>query len=139
MAVIYRKSSAYSPLSDATYMSPNMKRYFQNKLYNELEGLIEEERALSLSLRENTKQEPDFVDQSCIEELRFKCHAYQEHEAHLRHEVEAALQRLADGSYGYCAETGKPIGVERLIAAPYALYCFEVQAAKEGYRQRRWG
>jgi DnaK suppressor protein len=139
MTVIYPKALAYNPLNDSNYMSQNMKQYFQNKLYNELEILLEEERTLSLSLRENTKREADFVDQSSMEEIRFKCHAYQEHEIHLRHDVESALQRLADGTYGYCVETGKPIGVQRLIAAPYAMYCLDVQTAKEGHKQRRWG
>lgn len=139
MAEIYRTSSAYNPLNDANYMSPNMKQFFQNKLHDELEDLLEEERALSLSLQENTQREPDFVDQSSIEELYGQCHAYQEHEIHHRHAVESALQRLADGTYGYCIETGKPIGVQRLIAAPHAMYCFEVQAAREGDSQKRWG
>lgn len=120
-------------------MSPSMKQYFQNKLHEELEDLLEEERSLSLSLQENTKKEADFVDQSSIEELYVQCHAYQEHEIHHRQAVESALQRLADGTYGYCVETGKPIGVQRLIAAPHAMYCFEVQAAREGYRQKRYG
>lgn len=139
MAVIYRKNSTYNPLNDSHYMSPSMKRYFQSKLSDELEGLLEEERTLSLSLQENTKKEPDFVDQSSIEELCLQYHAYQEHEIHHRHAVESALQRLEDGTYGYCVETGKPIGVQRLIAAPHAMYCFEVQAVRESYKQRRWG
>jgi DnaK suppressor protein len=71
--------------------------------------------------------------------LRFNHHKYQEHEQNLRHEVESALQRMDDGSYGYCVATGKPIGVQRLIATPYATYCFDVQAEKEGHRQSSWG
>lgn len=131
----YFKVLPYNPLEDSKYMSPNMKRYFRNKLYRELRGLLEKEQALSLSVRENTNREPDFIDQSSIEGLRFNCHVYQEHEVHLRHEVEAALRRLADGTYGYCAATGRPIGVDRLIAAPYAMYCLDVQTEKECHRQ----
>jgi DnaK suppressor protein len=121
MAVAYRKVSTYNPLNDSVYMSSDMRRYFQNRLYQEL---LEEEQSLSLSLPKNANREPDFVDQSAMEGLRFNYHVYQEHEQHLRHEVEAALQRLADGSYGYCVATGKPIGVERLIAAPYCNVLF---------------
>jgi DnaK suppressor protein len=116
-------------------MSLKMRRYFQDRLYNELQKVIEEERFLSLSFPKNVTREPDLVDQSTMDSLRFNHHMYQEHEQNLRHEIEGALQRLVDGSYGYCVATGKPIGIQRLIATPYAMYCLDVQAEKEGYRQ----
>ena len=139
MTVILRKITAYNPLNDSVYMSPRMKQYFEEKLYQELQKLIEEEIFLSESLAEVSKREPDFVDQSAEERLRFNNYVYHEHEQHLRHDVESALKRLEDGSYGYCVATGKPIGIERLIAAPYALYCFDVQAQVEHEEHRRWG
>ena len=139
MATIYRKVLGYNPLKDSLYMSPRMRRYFQDRLYNELQKVLEEEHLLSLSFPEDANREPDFVDQSTMDGLRFNHHMYQEHEQNLRHEIEAALQRLADGSFGYCVATGKPIGIQRLTATPYAMYCFDVQAEKEGYRQSSWG
>ena len=139
MSTIYRKVLGYNPLKDSVYMSPRMRRYFQDRLYNELQKVLEEEHLLSLSFPEDANREPDFVDQSTMDGLRFNHHMYQEHEQNLRHEIEAALQRLADGSFGYCVATGKPIGIQRLTATPYAMYCFDVQAEKEGYRQSRWG
>jgi DnaK suppressor protein len=139
MATIYRKVLGYNPLKDSVYMSPRMRRYFQDRLYNELQKVLEEEHLLSLSFPEDANLEPDFVDQSTMDGLRFNHHMYQEHEQNLRHEIEAALQRLADGSFGYCVATGKPIGIQRLTATPYAMYCFDVQAEKEGYRQSSWG
>jgi len=139
MATIYRKVLGYNPLKDSVYMSPRMRRYFQDRLYNELQKVLEEEHLLSLSFPEDANREPDFVDQSTMDGLRFNHHMYQEHEQNLRHEIEAALQRLADGSFGYCVATGKPIGIQRLTATPYAMYCFDVQAEKEGYRKSSWG
>ena len=139
MAVIYRRVFTYNPLNDSRYMSLRMRRYFQDRLYNELQEVLKEEHLLSLSFAENATREPDFVDQSTMDGLRFNHHMYQEHEQNLRHEIEAALQRLADGSFGYCVATGKPIGIQRLIATPYAMYCFDVQAEKEGYKQSNWG
>jgi DnaK suppressor protein len=139
MATIYRKVLGYNPLKDSVYMSPRMRRYFQDRLYNELQKVLEEEHLLSLSFPEDANREPDFVDQSTMDGLRFNHHMYQEHEQNLRHEIEVALQRLADGSFGYCVATGKPIGIQRLTATPYAMYCFDVQAEKEGYRQSSWG
>ncbi|MCX7343049.1 MAG: TraR/DksA family transcriptional regulator [Proteobacteria bacterium] len=139
MATIYRKVLGYNPLKDSVYMSPRMRRYFQDRLYNELQKVLEEEHLLSLSFPEDANREPDFVDQSTMDCLRFNHHMYQEHEQNLRHEIQAALQRLADGRFGYCVATGKPIGIQRLTATPYAMYCFDVQAEKEGYRQSSWG
>lgn len=128
----------YDPLKDPEYMSVAMKRYFKNRLYNELEGLLEKAPEFCTSMQEDSTKEPDFVDQSATEALRFNYFVYHEHELHHRHEIEAALQRLASGSYGYCAATGKPIGVHRMIASPYALYCIDVQEERENHQQRRW-
>ena len=139
MNVIYRKVLGYNPLNDTVYMSPRMRRYFQDRLYTELQKVLEEEHLLSLSFPEDANREPDFVDQSTMDGLRFNHHMYQEHEQNLRHEIEAALQRMDDGSYGYCVATGKPVGVQRLIATPYAMYCFDVQTEQEGHRQSSWG
>ena len=138
MADFYTKTMIYNPRNDRQYMSFNMKAYFRNMLYQELQQLLEEEHMHSLSLSENTNREADFVDQGSSEELRFNCGVYQEHEMHLRHDIESALRRMADGTYGYCIATGNPIGVERLIAAPSAKYCLQVQMEKEGYRARQW-
>ena len=52
--------------------------------------------------------------------------------------VESALCRLADNTYGYCAATGQPIGVEWLITAPYAVYCVDIQAEKECHGPNQW-
>ena len=62
MTVILRKIPGYNPLNDSVYMSPRMKQYFEEKLYQELQKLIEEEIFLSESLAEVSKPEPDFVD-----------------------------------------------------------------------------
>lgn len=137
MPVIFRKVSNYNPLNDSVYMSFNMRQYFYEKLNQELEKLLEEESYLEESLSEAANREPDFVDQSVTERLRFNNYVYHEYEQHLKNDVESALHRLEDGTYGYCVATGKPIGVERLIAAPYALYCIDVQAEKEGQQDGR--
>ena len=138
MAKAYLKTSSYDPLNDPVYMSDRMRQYFQDILYGELESLLEKERQLSLSFPESSSRETDFVDQGLIDSLRFNHHAYQEHEHHLRQQVEGALQRLTDGGYGYCVATGKPIGVERLLATPYAAYCVDVQEEREDVRQGQW-
>lgn len=126
----------YDPLKDQEYMSEKMQNYFKKKLYNELQTLLEKEPEFSTTIQEDSTKESDFVDQGTNEELRFNHFVCHEHDVHHRQEIEAALQRIEDGSYGYCAATGRPIGVHRLIAAPYAMYCIDVQAERENNFKR---
>ncbi|MEI6628429.1 MAG: TraR/DksA C4-type zinc finger protein [Alphaproteobacteria bacterium] len=126
----------YDPLKDQDYMSADMQNYFKNKLNSELQSLLKKEPEFCRTMKEDSLKESDFVDQSSIEELRFNYFVHHEHEVHNRHEIEAALQRLTDGSYGYCAATGRPIGVNRMVAAPYATYCIDVQSELESNYRR---
>ena len=58
----------------------------------------------------------------------------EENADHILVEIEAALGRIEDGSYGNCANCGKPIGTERLEAVPYATLCIDDKRALEGAR-----
>lgn len=121
MAKNYLTTSNYDPLNDPVYMSDQMRQYFQELLHEERVSLVEKEHQLALTFPQSSGREPDFVDQSLMESLRLNHRAYQELEHRLKDQVERALQRLTDGTYGYCMATGQPIGVERLLATPYAL------------------
>ena len=70
MATIYSKVLGYNPLKDSVYMSLRMRHYFQDRLYNQLQKVLEEEHLLSLSFPEDANREPDFVDQSTMDGLR---------------------------------------------------------------------
>lgn len=93
----------YNPLEDSIYMSPNMLLYFKQKLE---------------SMRSN---------QSIIEELHYNNLLHHAYEYLLRKEIDNALARIELGTYGYCAKTGKPIGVEYLMGSPEAKYSLEEQ------------
>lgn len=114
----------YNPLNDPIYMSLNMKHFFKQLLEKELQKLEEEESLCTspLTFEENQSQ-PDPIDQGTTENLHQLHHVFHEHEKSLFRQVENALRRLASGSYGYCIISGDPIGVSRLIAAPYTSYC----------------
>jgi len=129
--VSYYKESPYNPLNDSVYMSPQMKHFFQKLLYDELQQLTEEEQSCSSIAFEDVHQHPDVIDQGTTENLRINHHAFHEHEKFLCRQVELALRRLACGNYGYCIITGEPIGVSRLLAAPYTAYCLDAQEAQE--------
>jgi DnaK suppressor protein len=124
----------YDPLQDPIYMSPEMIEYFKEKLLAMREDLRQKEHNTSLSLMAASVREPDLIDQGVTEELRYHQFALQEHEHQLLIQIDQALNRLCNGDYGYCEETGEPIGIKRLQATPLTRYCLEIQQDKE---QRR--
>jgi DnaK suppressor protein len=123
--------SDYDPLDDPNYMSLKMLQYFENILNKMLDDICNKEHSISLSLMDNPTKEADHVDQGSQEEQHYNDFMYQEHEEHMRQEVEYALRRISNYTYGYCEETKEPIGVKRLLIAPQARYCMEMQKERE--------
>ena len=124
----------YHPLKDPKYMSIAMKSFFRNKLKAQLNDLHRRCLAFGKTLEEDSIKEPDFVDQSSLNQLRSDHLAYNKRELQHRYEIELALQRLFNGNYGYCLATGEPIGVQRLLAEPCAKYCLEAQISRENLK-----
>ena len=124
----------YHPLTDPNYMSSAMKAFFRAKLKSELNDLHRRCLAFGKILEEDSIKEPDYVDQSCLNQSRYDHLAYNKRELQHRYEIELALQRLSSGNYGYCLATGEPIGVNRLLAEPCAKYCLEAQFSRENHR-----
>lgn len=131
--------SSYNSLDESDYLSEEMLNYFRHKLNELYEQVIKKEEALSLSFTEVPIRVPDRVDQGANEELLNQNYMFQEHENHLQQDIESALQRIDDGVFGYCEETGEPIGLKRLLAIPYARYCLKVQEHKEQDKKEPWG
>lgn len=130
--------SNYDSLDDSGYLSEEMLEYFKYKLKELHEQVIKKEEAISLNLTEVPIRVPDRMDQGANEELLNQNYMFQEHENHLQQEIESALQRIDEGVYGYCEETGDPIGLKRLLAIPYARYCLKVQEHKEQDKKESW-
>lgn len=126
----------YDPSNDTTYMSEQMVEYFRNKLLGVRQKILDDEKRTSLSLLNDPNRQPDHVDQGSEETLRLNKFAFQEQEDYVRKEVEHALEKIEDGTYGFCEETQEIISVERLKAVPYARYTIEVQRGKEALEKR---
>lgn len=124
-------ASSYEPLNDPVYMSMQMVNYFKHILTQMRKRILKKEEELSFSVIDTPNREPDPVDQGTNEEFYNQTIRLREYEDRLRQEVEAALQRIKNGTYGYCEETGKPIGIKRLFAVPYTRYSIEVQEYKD--------
>jgi DnaK suppressor protein len=96
-----------------------------------LEDFIEEEKLMGLNRVDFPAKEADYVENSQLEELSLEENLPLQNEDYLKREVENALYRINMGTYGYCEETGDPIGVRRLLALPMARYTAEVQRRKD--------
>jgi DnaK suppressor protein len=75
--------------------------------------------------------EPDFNDRASREEKFLLEFRVRDREHNLLRKIEQALQRIEDGTYGWCQETGDPIGIPRLLARPTANLCIEAQERHE--------
>ncbi len=122
----------YKPSDKEEFMSPIMKEYFRQKLIAWREELLREsEVTIQHTLQSTELQKPDLADRASAEtdhalELRTR-----DRERKLITKINEALLRIDDDTYGYCEETGEPIGVGRLDARPIATLSLEAQERHE--------
>ena len=122
----------YRPSDDDTFMNPVMREYFRLKLLRWQAELLHESNETLNSLQvDGGMQEPDLADRASAETDRALELRTRDRERKLLSKIEAALQRIEDGTYGYCEETGDPIGVKRLEARPIATLSLEAQERHE--------
>ncbi len=113
-------------------MNPSMLEYFRRRLLNWQSELLHESNETLNSLQiDGGMQEPDLADRASAETDRALEFRTRDRERKLLSKIQAALQRIDDGSYGYCEETGDPIGVKRLEARPIATLSLEAQERHE--------
>ena len=122
----------YKPTEKEPYMNPVMQEYFRRKLVAwKAEIIREADITLHDRQDEGGMQEPDIADRASAEtevalELRTR-----DRQRKLISKIDEALERLTRNEYGYCEETGDPIGVKRLEARPIATLTVEAQERHE--------
>jgi DnaK suppressor protein len=119
------------------YMNPEQLAFFRDKLLATQRELLEKANLTSEHLREH-ELEADPTDQATIEEEYALELRARDRERKLLKKIDEALRRIDEGSYGYCEETGEPIGIARLIARPTATLSVEAQTRRE-QKQRLYG
>lgn len=113
-------------------MTPVMLEYFRLRLLRWQAELLQESNETLTSLQvDGGMQEPDLADRASVETDRALELRTRDRERKLLTKIGAALQRIEDGTYGYCEETGDPIGVKRLEARPIATLSLEAQERHE--------
>lgn len=125
----------YRPSEDEHFMSDVMKEYFRLKLLRWRSELLRESDETLQHLQEGGLQEPDIADRASAEADRALELRTRDRERKLIAKIDAALQRVEDGTYGYCEDTGEPISIRRLEARPIATLSIEAQERHE--RQER--
>jgi DnaK suppressor protein len=121
----------YRPSDDEPFMNPTMLEYFRQKLLRWRSELLRESEETLQELQQGGMQEADIADRASAETDRSLELRTRDRERKLISKIDAALGRIEDGSYGYCEETGDPIGVRRLEARPIATMSLEAQERHE--------
>lgn len=121
----------YRPSASEPFMNPLMKEYFRQKLLNWKAELLRESDTALQDLRSDNLQEPDLADRATLESGRALDLRRRDRARKLIAKIDSALERIENGSYGYCVETDEPIGVQRLDARPIATLSIEAQERHE--------
>ena len=121
----------YQPSDDEPFMNSTMREYFRQRLLQWRAGLLNDSSETLQHLQEGGTLEADIADRASVEtdrslELRTRDRARK-----LIAKIDEALQRIEDGSYGYCEETNEPINLSRLHARPIATLSIEAQERHE--------
>ena len=121
----------YRPTDDEPFMSPRQREYFRQKLERWREEILRESRETLENLQEESQNHPDMADRASSESDRALELRTRDRQRKLIAKIDAALKRIEDGTYGYCDETGEPIGLARLDARPIATLSLEAQESHE--------
>ncbi len=112
-------------------MNERQREYFRAKLLAWKEEILREAKATLLQLQDENQNHPDLADRASSETDRAIELRARDRQRKLIAKIDAAVQRIEDGSYGYCEETGEPISLKRLEARPIATLSVEAQERHE--------
>ena len=124
-------TAEYRPTEDEPFMNPRQRDYFRRKLETWREDILRESRETLENLQEENQNHPDMADRASSESDRALELRTRDRQRKLISKIDAALKRIDDGTYGYCEETGDPIGIARLDARPIATLSLEAQEMHE--------
>jgi DnaK suppressor protein len=125
-------------MPDAEYMKDKQIDFFRANLQKQKDDLLSNAGETTEHLREDTSIVPDPADRATIEEEHALELRTRDRERKLLKKIAQSLTRLETGEYGYCDETGEPIGLARLLARPTATLSLEAQQRRE-LKQKMFG
>ncbi|MBR7619456.1 RNA polymerase-binding protein DksA [Phenylobacterium sp. 20VBR1] len=130
-AAVMADKPGYLPSEDEPFMNERQLEYFKQKLQAWKDDILRESRETLVHLQSETENHPDLADRATSETDRSLELRTRDRQRKLISKIDEALRRIADGSYGYCEDTGEPIGIARLDARPTATLSLEAQERHE--------
>jgi DnaK suppressor protein len=125
-------------MPEAEYMNDKQIEFFRTQLQKQKDDLLSNAGETTEHLREDTSIVPDPADRATIEEEHALELRTRDRERKLLKKIAQSLSRLESGDYGFCDETGEPIGLARLLARPTATLSLEAQQRRE-LKQKMFG
>jgi DnaK suppressor protein len=123
--------AGYKPSENEPFMNDMHKAYFRKRLLEWKDEILRQTRETLAILHEDSTQHADLADRATSETDRATELRTRDRQRKLIAKIDAALGRIEDGSYGYCEDTGEPIGLKRLDARPIATLSVEAQERHE--------
>ena len=127
----------YKPSKKEEFMNASQREYFRQKLLEWRSNLLKESQETLESLQSENIAAPDMADRATNESDRALELRTRDRQRKLIGKIDEALQRIEDGSYGYCEETSEPISLQRLEARPIATLSVEAQERHERMERMR--
>ncbi len=124
-------SSKYEPSERESFMNERMKTYFRQRLLDWRSTLLRESDQTLQNLQASSSKEPDMADRASLEAERSLELRTRDRERKLISKIDAALERIDEGTFGFCDESGEPISLKRLVARPIATMSLEAQERHE--------
>ena len=125
------KEKIYRPTDREPFMNERQRDYFRQRLLAWREDILKEARETLQHLQDENQNHPDLADRASSETDRAIELRARDRQRKLIAKIDAALERIEDGTYGYCEETGEPISLKRLEARPIATLSIEAQERHE--------
>lgn len=126
-----KDKNKYRPIDKEPFMNERQRDYFRERLSAWREDILKEAKETLQHLQDENQNHPDIADRASSETDRAIELRARDRQRKLIAKIDAALQRLDEGTYGYCEETGEPIAIKRLEARPIATLSVEAQERHE--------
>jgi DnaK suppressor protein len=125
------KDCEYRPSEEEPFMNEVQREYFRAKLIRWRDDILRESRETLQHLQTENENHPDLADRASSETDRAIELRARDRQRKLIAKIDAALNRIEEGTYGFCEETGEPISIRRLEARPIATLSIEAQERHE--------
>ena len=130
--MVKKSPKKYTPNSKEKYMCAKHKKYFNERLLSwRKEIIMSNTESVILNNMDDNSASADIVDQASSQTEKSVELRASNRRTKLVNKIDQALKKIKDGTYGFCEETGEPIGLKRLIARPIATLSIEAQERHE--------